>query len=62
MVVVQYKCIDGQGRKVKTLEAANMPRWLIHPFNPWWRAFLYVTVAMAALTGEHFCPWNSCIA
>ena len=33
-----------------------MPKWLIHPFHPYFRMFLYLTVVMAGLTGL-VTPW-----
>ncbi len=33
-----------------------MPKWLIHPFHPYFRMFLYLTVVMAGLTGL-ITPW-----
>ena len=53
---VQWTVVDESGRKVKSAEAASMPPWLIHPFNPTYRMFLYFTVFLAALTG-FVTPW-----
>lgn len=50
-MALQWKKIDENGNKVKSAEAEAMPPWLIHPFHPGFRAFLYCTVVMAAVTG-----------
>ena len=51
MTAMQWKQLDENGDKVLSSEVQSMPKWLIHPFHPGFRAFLYCTVVMAALTG-----------
>ncbi len=47
----QWIVEDEHGNKVKSAEAQSMPKWLIHPFHPYFRIFLYLTVFMAGMTG-----------
>ena len=49
--LLQWIIEDEHGHKVKSPEAENMPKWLIHPFHPYFRWFLYLTVFMAGMTG-----------
>lgn len=51
-----YKRVNDCGKQVLTSEALGMPRNMIHPFHPRYRAFLMVTVFMAATTG-FVTPW-----